>query len=306
MQCLATGDGNEVAFALEGPTGAPVTIVFLNSSFLDHGQWRLLASRLDDILETRSRFLFFEYRGFGPGKPLEGEFEFTSLATDLARVLHHNGLASRVFLASASLGTLVGMDLMQRFPAIVRGMVAWGLVPPVEPALRHASSIFTELRDMLRDAAFFTRYRGERVGPENIDILARAMWHVFVVRHSISPPNARESKPDAAYTRFLLQHMAGTSVATLESFVEFGARMHASVPVAPDGAPAGIMAVHGATDLVSLPRVASDYCRDAGIPFSLLERKGHAAHVIDRNVCDVLARALNALINNRQGTTARA
>ena len=110
-------NGISMAYALEGPSDAPV-IMFSTSLMCDHRMWEKQAS----ALVPTYRVLRYDTRGHGGSEATSGEYSMDLLADDAASLLSALGI-ERVHFVGLSLGGFIAQALTLRHPDTIASLV---------------------------------------------------------------------------------------------------------------------------------------------------------------------------------------
>nr|MDO8083821.1 alpha/beta hydrolase [Candidatus Sigynarchaeum springense] len=293
-----TRDGAHVRFKHVRGGDPAATVVFLNGSFFNHHQWDLLFSRLNRRATgngTRLDYIFMDYRGFGDVPPLSRPFTFGAIQADVLELLDKEQVHGDVRLVGSSLGSLVGLSLLERLPGRFSSLVVYGLVAPVMPVVRHVREVFDRMKGQV--AGVLSQHGGDRLDQASITPLARAMWDTFVVQYSRTAPAVKARGFTDAYATYILKYMRCTPVSTILSFLDCITSDAMENDVTSASFSPGTFqrtdVFHGVEDLVTpFPDVKS-FCEGAGVrSFRPFQGKGHTDVILDGGICDAIAGAV--------------
>ena len=110
-------NGISMAYALEGPSDAPV-VMFSTSLMCDHWMWEKQAS----AFVPTYRVLRYDTRGHGGSEATSGEYTMDLLADDAASLLSALGI-ERAHFVGLSLGGFIAQALALRHPERVTSLV---------------------------------------------------------------------------------------------------------------------------------------------------------------------------------------
>lgn len=110
MNCITTGDGQSIAYDLQGPGDAPV-VVLSHSLGTDSRLWDMQAIEL----AARFRVLRYDARGHGKSSAPAGEYTLERMSHDVLDIMDWFGL-DQVAFCGISLGGMVGQWLLHHFP----------------------------------------------------------------------------------------------------------------------------------------------------------------------------------------------
>ncbi|MEX2680072.1 MAG: alpha/beta fold hydrolase [Candidatus Sigynarchaeota archaeon] len=293
-----TQDGDRLRYKLVRGEDPVATVVFLNGSFFNYHQWDLLFSRLHRKIEDkgiRLDYIFMDYRGFGDVPPLVHPFTFDAIQTDVLGLIDEKQVHGDVRLVGSSLGSLVGLSLLNRCPERFSSMVVYGFVAPTLPVIRHVREVFDCMAGQL--ASFLSRYGMARLDQSSIAPFARAMWDTFVVQYSRTAASVKARGFTDAYASYILKYMNGTPVSTIRSFLDFFTSNDIEAIMSKNRFSLDIfqkvVVFHGMDDLVTPFADVKSYCDHAGVRgFQALPNKGHTDFILDGGICDALAGAL--------------
>jgi pimeloyl-ACP methyl ester carboxylesterase len=293
-----TRDGDQLRYRLIRNGNPAATVVFLNGSFFNYHQWDLLHSRLNRKAigkGTRLDYLFMDYRGFGDVAPLTHPFTFEAIQADVLDLLDNERIHGDVRLVGSSLGSLVGLSLLEQEPGRFSSLVVYGLVAPVAPVVQHVLEVFDRMKEQLVPALF--RKGIERLGKATIDPVARAMWDTFIVQYSRTAAAVKARGFTDAYATYILKYMNGTPTSTIRSFLDFftsNTRIEHVLDVRFSPNTFQKMSVfHGMDDLVTPYPDVRLFCDQAKIrEFTGFKKKGHTDVILDGIICDALAGAI--------------
>ncbi len=300
---LTLRDGNELRVKrldVGSPMQASPVIVFLNGSFFDFKQWDLLVSRLTREIEKAKGsavLLLSDYRGFGHVAPLNRPFAFGDITRDVIEILEKERVQGDVHLVGMSLGSLVGVALLGDHPSRFRSLTAYGFATPVSSLIKHVQGIFLETRAFLEKHGFFSREKEARVDKTSVDVLARALWQVFVLDHSKTPDSVKRRGYMPSYGQYIYKYTAGTHISTLDSFLEFFT--DPTLPGAVDsmerdpGLLRRVRVFHGKDDLVTpVEHLLSFNLTSMLGGIHVLDQRGHTDIMLDADACDAIASSI--------------
>ncbi len=293
-----TQDGNQFLYKLVRSDNPAATVVFLNGSFFNYHQWDLLVSRLNrKALDSGVHldFLFMDYRGFGDVAPLTRPFTFEAIQADVLDLLDKEQIHGDVRLVGSSLGSLVGLSLLEQEPGRFSSLVVYGLVAPVAPVVRHVLEVFDRMKEQL--APVLSRKGIERLDKATISPVARAMWDTFVVRYSRTAAVVKARGFTDAYAAYILKYMNGTPTSTIRSFLDLftSDTLVEKVSIARFSPSTfqNTSVFHGMDDLVTPYPDVRSFCDQAKVrEFKGFQNKGHTDIILDGQACDVLAGAI--------------
>jgi pimeloyl-ACP methyl ester carboxylesterase len=293
-----TRDGDQLRYKLVRGGNPAATVVFLNGSFFNYHQWDLLFSRLNRRAidsGTSLDFLFMDYRGFGDVAPLSHPFTFEAIQADVLDLLDKEQIHGDVRLVGSSLGSLVGLSLLERSPGRFSSLVAYGLVAPVVPVIQHVREIIKGMKGQL--APVLSRAGVERLDQATIIPVARAMWETFVVQYSRSAAAVKARGFTDAYATYILKYMHGTPMSTIRSFLDFFTSNTLTEAVSSERFSTStfqkVSVFHGMADLVTPYQDVKLFCDQANVrEFTAFQNKGHTDIILDGKLCDALASAI--------------
>ncbi|MBN2152342.1 MAG: alpha/beta fold hydrolase [Candidatus Lokiarchaeota archaeon] len=295
-----TRDGDRLRYKLVRSGGPAVTVVFLNGSFFNYHQWDLLSSRLNRMAVDKGigvDSLFMDYRGFGDVPPLSRPFSFDAVQTDVLGLLGEERIHGDVRLVGSSLGSLVGLSLLDRFPGRFSSLAAYGLVAPVLAVVRHVKGVFGHMRGQL--AAWLSGKGEERLDKGSIAPFAGAMWDTFVARYSRTAAAVKARGFTDAYASYILKYTRGTPASTIRSFLDYFTSDAMETNL--EGAHLSPVTFqktdifHGTDDLVTPFLEVKSFCDSAGVrTFRAFQGAGHTDVILDGGICDALASAVLA------------
>jgi pimeloyl-ACP methyl ester carboxylesterase len=293
-----TRDGDQLRYKFVHGDNPAATVVFLNGSFFNYHQWDLLVSRLNRKATdsgTRLDFLFMDYRGFGDVAPLSRPFTFEAIQADVLDLLDKEQIHGDIRLVGSSLGSLVGLSLLEHSPGRFSSLVVYGLVAPVVPVIQHVQEVFDCMKGQL--VPVLSRKGVERLDQATITPVAKAMWETFIMQYSRTAAKIKARGFTDAYTTYILKYMHGTPTSTIRSFLDFftsNTRMeNVSGARFSPGTFQKTSVFHGMDDLVTPYPDVKRFCDQAKVrEFKGFQRKGHTDIILDGQVCDVLAGAL--------------
>ena len=114
---FTTRDGTRLYWRLEGPPERPA-VVLLNAIGTDMALW----DRLVPLLLPHFQILRFDARGHGASDAPPGDYSFEMLAHDVIAVMQAASLP-RAVMAGVSLGGMIAMETVLRFPEHVAALV---------------------------------------------------------------------------------------------------------------------------------------------------------------------------------------
>jgi len=293
-------DSNQLCYEMVRSPDAKATVVFLNGSFFNRKQWELLVSRLKRKMHASDRYLdlvLMEYRGFGNALPLQGRFTLDFVQDDVLEILDVEEVKGEINLVGCSLGSIVGLALLNRSTERFSKFYAYGFAPPANALIRQLIDIFIEIRIALRDESGFFDDMTARIDERTIHPFAKVMWDVFVVKHSRSPESLKARGYTESYGAYILRYMKGTPVATIASFLDFftdpalifdadGVTIQGSVLEK-------ITVFQGEDDMVTPYDMIKQYCRSYPVmKLVSFKKKGHTDIFLDGHICDVMASAI--------------
>ncbi len=293
-----TRDGDRLRYKLVRGGVPAATVVFLNGSFFNYHQWDLLHSRLNRRAISRGirlDYLFMDYRGFGDVPPLSHPFTFDAIQADVLGLLDEEQIHGDVRIVGSSLGSMVGLSLLERWPGRFSSLAAYGLVAPVVPVVRHVREVFDRMKGQL--AQVLSQEGGRRLDQASIIPFARAMWDTFVVQYSRTAAAVKARGFTDAYAAYILKYTRGTPASTIRSFIDYftsdAIEEIASNAHFSPGTFQKVDVFHGMDDLVTPFQEVKSFCDRAGVRrFEAFHGKGHTDVILDGSICDVVASAI--------------
>jgi pimeloyl-ACP methyl ester carboxylesterase len=293
-----TRDGDQLQYLLASGSKADATVVFLNGSFFNHHQWDLLFSRLSRKTREHGKnldFLFLDYRGFGNVAPLSHPFTFDAIQGDVLDLLDKERIRGDLQLVGSSLGSLVGLSLLERAPGRFSSLVAYGFVTPVVTVVQHVREIFSKIKGQIEP--ILSRKGTERLDQATITPVAKAMWETFIVQYSRTAAAIKARGFTDAYATYLLKYMQGTPISTIGSFLDFFTNDALAESVATARFSPGtfqkVSVFHGTDDLITPFPDTKSFCDQVGIhEFKAFPNKGHTDLILDGVICDAIADAV--------------
>ncbi len=293
-----TRDGDQLQYKFVKSGNPAATVVFLNGSFFNYHQWDLLHSRLNRKAIGKGislDYLFMDYRGFGEVAPLACPFTFEAIQADVLDLLDKERIHGDVRIVGSSLGSLVGLSMLEQEPGRFSSLVAYGLVAPVAPVVRHVLEVFDRMKEQL--APLLSRKGVERLDKTTIIPVARAMWETFVVQYSRTAAPVKARGFTDAYATYVLKYMNGTPTSTIRSFLNlFTSDILMEKVSSARFSPSTFQKTsvfHGMDDLVTPYTDVKSFCDHAKVwEFKGFQNKGHTDFILDGQICDVIAGAI--------------
>ncbi|NMC06584.1 MAG: alpha/beta hydrolase [Candidatus Lokiarchaeota archaeon] len=290
-----TRDGDQLVYTFASGSKPDATIIFLNGSFFNHHQWDLLFSRLSRKAREQGKnfdYLFIDYRGFGNVAPLSHPFTFDAIQEDVLDLLDTEHVGGDVRIVGSSLGSLVGLSLLDREPSKISSLFAYGFVPPAMPVIQHVREVFTRVKAQL--ATFLSSMPPARMDEATITPFAKAMWDTFVLRYSRTVAAIKARGYNDAYATYILKYMKGTPATTIASFLDFFTsesivEMIGKARFSPSLFKK-VTVFHGTDDLIAPFPDVKAFCDAVQVhQFLALQGKGHTDIILDGSLCDAIA-----------------
>lgn len=251
-------------YYVEGGEEAPVTIVFVHGFTLAASAWHLQIAPLAE----EARCIAMDLRGHGKSEQIPAEeCSIDGAADDVMTVLDSAGLHGRVILVGHSLGGMVVLNLLRRYPQL-RALCA-GVVLVGTSARPFASEGVTQLlglpvAESLRVAA--------TTSPEQIDELRSRLTGLIAPAVRLS---AYSSDPGPATGEFHVKLINDTPVSSLVGFLD-DLQVHDESAVLPKLAGIPATVIVGAEDLFA-PPAQSEYLVSQwpGATLQVVQEAGH-------------------------------